>query len=99
MQFLKTLFWVIAAIILAAFAHGNWSPVTISLWAGLVLETKLPLVVLGSILVGFLPPYAMLRATRWRARRRLQEIGRSSTAPEPFPPETSAPPSPTLSEP
>jgi uncharacterized integral membrane protein len=98
MQFLKTLFWVIAAIILAAFAHGNWSPVTISLWAGLVLETKLPLVVLGSILIGFLPPYAMLRATRWRARRRLEEIERNSAPPEPFTADVSATPSPTPSE-
>jgi uncharacterized integral membrane protein len=99
MHFLKTLFWVIAAIILAAFAHGNWSPVAISLWAGLVLETKLPLVVLGSILIGFLPPYIMLRATRWRTRRRLEEIERNSLPPEPLVADATLTPSPTLSEP
>jgi uncharacterized integral membrane protein len=80
MHFLKTLFWVIAIIILAAFAHANWTIVTINLWAGLVMETKLPVVVLGAILLGFVPPYAMLRATRWRMQRRLDNIERNMIA-------------------
>lgn len=99
MQFLKTLFWVIAVIILAAFAHANWVPVTISLWSGLVLETRLPVVVLGSILAGFVPPYAMLRATRWRVRRRV-EIERSIANPETPPAaDMPAPSFSTVSEP
>jgi len=88
MQFLKTLFWVIAAIILAAFAHANWTTVAINLWAGLVMETKLPLVVLVAILIGFLPTYAMLRTARWRMKRRLDNIERTMIAPDPIPAET-----------
>jgi|KBSSwiStaDraftv2_1062776.scaffolds.fasta_scaffold319372_2 Protein of unknown function (DUF1049). len=77
MHFLKTLFWVIAAVIVMAFAHGNWTEVTISLWAGLVLKTKLPVLMLGSILLGFLPTYVALRAMRWRMRRRIDNIERN----------------------
>jgi len=95
MHFLKTLFWVILAIILVAFAHGNWTPVTIGLWAGLVLETKLPLVVLASILIGFLPTYIMLRATRWRMQRRI-EAERNATPSDPAAVETTTPPSPIV---
>ena len=78
MHFLKTLFWVIAAVIVMAFAHGNWTEVTIGLWAGLVMKTKLPVIVLGSILIGFLPTYIMLRATRWRMQRRIDNIERNN---------------------
>ena len=99
MQFLKTLFWVIAIIILAAFAHANWTTVSINLWAGLVMETKLPLVVLVSILIGFVPTYAVLRTARWRMRRRLDNIERNMIAPEPIPAEPSVAPVPSPVEP
>ncbi|MDB5685896.1 MAG: hypothetical protein JWR77_485 [Rhizorhabdus sp.] len=78
MHFLKTLFWVIVAVIVMAFAHGNWTEVSINLWAGLVLRTKLPVIVVGSVLLGFVPPYVMLRATRWRMKRRIDNIERNN---------------------
>lgn len=76
MQFLKTLFWVIVAVLLAAFAVGNWTPVTIQLWSGLVLETFLPLPIFAAFLLGSLPPYILHRATRWALQRRVNQAER-----------------------
>ena len=78
MQFLKILFWAILAVVLAAFAHANWVPVTIRLWADLVMDIKLPVLVLLAVLLGFLPTYAVLRAERWRSKRRIASMERNA---------------------
>lgn len=71
MQFLKTAFWVIMAVVIVIFSFNNWVPVKISLWDGLFMDTKLPVVVIGSFLAGMLPMWVWLRTTRWRLKRRL----------------------------
>ena len=77
MQFLKTLFWVVLAIIAVVFAMNNWTSVTVMLWGGLRLEAKLPVLVFGAFLLGFLPTFAWHRAARWRLRRRLDSQERA----------------------
>ncbi len=77
MQFLKTLFWVVLAIIGVVFAMNNWTPVTVMLWGGLRLDAKLPVLVFGAFLLGFLPTFAWHRAARWRLRRRLESQERA----------------------
>ena len=77
MQFLKTLFWVVLAIIAVVFAMNNWTSVTVMLWGGLALEAKLPVLVFGAFLLGFLPTFAWHRAARWRLRRRLDSQERA----------------------
>ena len=54
MQFLKTLFWVVLAVVLVLFAHANWNPVTLNLWGGLEADVKLPALLIGAFLLGFL---------------------------------------------
>jgi uncharacterized integral membrane protein len=71
MQFLKTLFWVVLAIVAAVFAMNNWTSATVNLWGGLIVEIKLPILILGAFAAGFLPTFLLHRATRWRLRRRL----------------------------
>ena len=71
MQFLRTLFWVILAVLGAIFALNNWTPVTINLWSGLVLDTRLPVLMIASFLLGLVPMFIVHRATRWSLRRRL----------------------------
>lgn len=87
MQFLKTLFWVILAVAVAVFAQRNWTVVTLSLWGGLRLDAKLPVLLLLAFLAGLLPTLAVYQASRWRARRRLDAAERSLAelrpAPEP----------------
>ncbi|NIJ33618.1 lipopolysaccharide assembly protein LapA domain-containing protein [Sphingomonas oligoaromativorans] len=77
MQFLKTLFWVVLAVAAVIFAMRNWTPVTVNLWGGLLVDAKLPVLVFGAFLAGFLPTFAYHRATRWRLKRRLDSHERA----------------------
>ena len=82
MQFLKTLFWVLVAVLLALFASRNWFDVTLNLWGDLQADIKVP-VLLGLIfLLGFLPPFLIMRARLWAMRRKLEAQERSQQ-PEP----------------
>lgn len=91
MQFLKTLFWVVTAVIAVVFALRNWTPVTINLWAGLQADVKLPVLVLGAMLVGFLPTYVLHRGTRWHMRRRIETMERNMAIQMPVAAEPTAP--------
>ena len=71
MQFLKILFWCLLAFVAALFTYGNWGPVTIHLWSGLEALVNLPLLLLVTFLVGFLPTHLYHAAMRWRLRQRL----------------------------
>ena len=90
MQFLKTLFWVAFAVILVLFASVNWNAVTINLWGGLEADIKLPILILASFLLGFLPMLVIHRARLWSLKRRLEVHERQGaviqSAPAPVPP-------------
>jgi uncharacterized integral membrane protein len=75
MQFLKTLFWVVLAIVLVLFAKANWTQVTLNLWGGLQMDAKLPVLVLIAFLIGFLPTFLILRGRIWSLKRRLEAAG------------------------
>jgi uncharacterized integral membrane protein len=86
MQFLKTLFWVLIAVIVALFASRNWSGVTVSLWDDIQADIKLPILLLLIFLVGFLPTWLILRARIWSLQRRVDAMERNRIAalqPEP----------------
>jgi putative membrane protein len=72
MQFLKTLFWVVLAIVLVLFANANWTQVTINLWGGLQMDVKLPVLVLAAFLIGFVPTMLIYRSRVWGLKRRLE---------------------------
>jgi uncharacterized integral membrane protein len=74
MSFLKTLFWVIFLMGFAIFAINNWQPVSLKLWGGLWLDSKLPAIVGASFLSGFLPLYIWHRSTRYRLNRRIATL-------------------------
>ena len=71
MQFLKILFWCLLAFVAALFTYGNWEPVSIHLWAGLEALVNLPLLLLVTFLIGFLPTHVYHSILRWRLRQRL----------------------------
>ncbi|MCW2350192.1 hypothetical protein [Sphingobium sp. B12D2B] len=83
MQFLRTAFWVVLAIIIVIFSFANWTPVMINLWGGLQLETKLPVLVIVAFLAGSLPFWALHKATKYRMRRRLDSAERALAASAP----------------
>ena len=70
MQFLKTLFWVLLAVIVALFASRNWTDVTLNLWGDIQADIKLPLLLLIAFLLGWLPTWLMMRARIWALPRR-----------------------------
>ena len=80
MQFLRTAFWVVLAIIIMIFSFANWNPVVVNLWGGLQLETKLPVLVIVAFLAGSLPFWALHKATKWQMRRRLDNAERALAA-------------------
>ncbi|MGC4250894.1 MAG: LapA family protein [Sphingobium sp.] len=100
MQFLRTAFWVVIAVTLAFFCMANYVPVTVRLWGDLVMETKLPVLLIGAFLLGAGPFWIMARATRWRMKRRLDSTERAlaavtaAAAPPPGPAPASPLPSP-----
>ena len=94
MQFLRTLFWVAIAVGLVLFASVNWHSATINLWGGLEADVKLPVLILGAFLLGFLPTFLLYRARMWTMRRRLEGMERQLAAPRasaPPPAETAVP--------
>jgi uncharacterized integral membrane protein len=88
MQFLKTLFWVLIAVIVVLFASRNWSDVTLNLWGDIQADVKLPILLLFVFLLGFLPTWLILRARIWGHRRRIEAMERNRLAA--LPPDTPA---------
>lgn len=74
MSFLKTLFWVIFLVGFTVFAVNNWQPVSMKLWNGLWLDSKLPAVIGASFLLGFLPLWIWHRTMRYRLTRRIATL-------------------------
>jgi len=70
-QFLKILFWCLLAFAAALFTYGNWNAVPIHLWGGLIADVNLPLLLLVTFLIGFIPTHLYHLAIRWRLRQRL----------------------------
>lgn len=104
MQFLKTLFWVVLTVAAVVFAMRNWTPVSVNLWGGLIVEAKLPVLLYGAFLLGLLPMLGWASASRWRLRRRIDSQERAladiRAATEMPPVVTAAPPlSPATVEP
>lgn len=71
---LRTIFWVIVIAALAAFSAANWVPVEVRIWEGLLLETRLPALVIAAFLLGLVPMWMLYRATRWRMARRITSL-------------------------
>ena len=74
MRFLKTLIWVTVFVGLIVFAVNNWVPVSVSLWGGLRLDSKLPALVIAAFLLGFFPLYFVHRTLLWRMKRRIMSL-------------------------
>jgi uncharacterized integral membrane protein len=80
MQFLKTLFWVLIAVIVVLFGTRNWSDVTLNLWGDIQADIKLPILLLIVFLVGFVPTWSIMRARIWSHRRRIDAMERNRLA-------------------
>lgn len=80
MQFLKILFWCLLVFVAAVFTFGNWTTVSIQLFGGLVAEVNLPLLLVSTFLLGFVPTLVYQHWVRWRLRQRLAQTERALEA-------------------
>ncbi len=108
MSFLRTAFWVVVAVALALFTKANWAVaptysgyIPVKLWGDIILETRLPLLILAAFLLGLVPTWLWARATRWQMQRKLASAERSlannmtaSVPPDPPPPSAPQPSAP-----
>jgi putative membrane protein len=77
MQFLKILFWCLLAFVAAIFTIGNWTTVPIHLWAGLIADVNLPLLLFVTFLAGLVPTMIYYSTIRWRLRNQLSTSERA----------------------
>ena len=85
MQFLKTLFWVVVAVVTVMFFYTNAQSVTIKLWAGLEADVRLWLLLTIAFLLGFLPTFFIYRARLWAVRRRYETQATAHVVSHPAP--------------
>jgi uncharacterized integral membrane protein len=86
MRFLKTLFWVLVAVVVVLFAIRNWTEVTVDLWGDIEADIKIPVLLAIFFLIGWLPTWLVMRAKLWTCRRRLGALERTGVSPVPSSP-------------
>lgn len=74
MQIFRTIVWVLLLIVLLIFSINNWTTVQVKIWEDLILETKLPALVIISFLLGLVPMWLAFLAGRWRYNRRISML-------------------------
>jgi len=97
MAIVRTIIWVLVTVVLVLFTINNWQPVDVRIWSTLVLETKLPALVVLAFLLGLVPMWLVHRASLWRHRRRIASLETNVARVAPV--VESAPPPPPPAEP
>ena len=71
MQTMRTIIWVIMAVILTIFAVANSQTVAVSVWPGFVAELPLSILIIMVFMLGFLPAFILSVGNRWRLGRQI----------------------------
>ena len=75
MQIIRTIIWVLLLVALGIFSWANWDPrITVYIWEGMVLDTRLPAIVIIAWAVGFVPLWLVHRTSKWQFRRRISML-------------------------
>ena len=74
MQVVRTIVWVLILFGILTFSFFNWEPVEVNLWENLVLETKVPVLVITAFLLGIVPMWLYHRSTKWSLGRRIRSL-------------------------
>lgn len=74
MQVVRIIIWVIILIAVTVFSIFNWREVEVVIWDNLVLETKVPALVIVSFLLGFLPTWLYARGVIWSLNRKIRSL-------------------------
>jgi putative membrane protein len=71
MKYVRMIVWMLLLVVLVAFSIANWNPVEVKIWDNLILETKIPALVIVAFLLGLVPMWLIHRGVRWRLERRI----------------------------
>jgi lipopolysaccharide assembly protein A len=71
---IRTIALVFLVFGLLVFSAYNWQPVEVNIWDNLVLETKVPVLVLLAFLLGFAPLFAYHQSVKWSLKRRVRHL-------------------------
>jgi uncharacterized integral membrane protein len=74
MKIIRTAIWILILFGLLMFSVYNWDPVEVHLWDNLVLETKVPLLVIMAFLLGLVPMWLYHRGAQWSLNRRISSL-------------------------
>ncbi len=95
MQIVRTIVWVLLLVALVIFSAFNWTSVEVKIWENLIVETKIPALVLVAFLIGLVPMWLLHRAQKWQLRRRIASLEAAArTAAETLAPGIPAPAEP-----
>lgn len=89
MKVVRTIVWVVLLVALALFSFFNWTPLKVVVWPNanpanqIVADTFLPVVVVVSFLIGFVPIWLFNRAVKWKLRRRIASLENATRAAAP----------------
>ncbi|MES2492805.1 MAG: DUF1049 domain-containing protein [Pseudomonadota bacterium] len=81
MPVVRAIVWAVLSIALLLFSLNNWVRTEVRIWENLVIETPLPVVVIGSLLLGLLPMWLLHLAERWRMTRRINALEAAARQP------------------
>ena len=74
MQIVRTILWVLLLFGILTFSFFNWDTVEVNLWENLVLETKIPVLVILAFLLGLVPMWLYHRSVKWSLGRRIRSL-------------------------
>lgn len=75
MQIVRTAIWVLLLAGLLLFSIANWDPtVTVRIWNGMVVDTKIPAIVIVAFAIGFVPMWLYHRASKWAMKRKIASL-------------------------
>ena len=94
MQIVRTIVWVLLLVALLLFSAFNWKPVEVKIWEGLILETKIPALVIVSFLIGLVPMWLLNRAQKFALKRRISSLETAARAAATTPIATAPAPTP-----
>jgi len=77
MQFLRTAFWVVAAVAIALFCKANNRPLDIKVWGDIIWQTRIWFPIVLAFLLGAIPLWIVCRASRWQHKRRIDSLERA----------------------
>ena len=96
MQIIRTIVWVLLLVALLLFSAFNWKPVEVKIWEGLILETKIPALVIVSFLLGLVPMWLLSRAQKFALNRRISSLETAARSAATTPIATAPAPAPAL---